>query len=208
MSVLRKEKKGNFTVIDNAIFKDYDLSLKATGLLCKMLSLPDNWEYSVKGLSKITSDGISSITSGLKELTDAGYFRREQRYKDGKFAGYDYIISETKKCDFPFSENPITENTLTENHAQLNTNKSNTEKLNTYSIKGCSSVLAMMTEEEASRLFSIYEDADLLIDVIDEELNLKNKFGEIENAYRYVIGYAENKKWLRSQTQMKSASQG
>ena len=200
MSVLRKEKKGNFTVIDNAIFKDYDLSLKATGLLCKMLSLPDNWEYSVKGLAKLTSDGISSITSGLKELTNAGYFRREQRYKDGKFAGYEYIISETKKCEFPFSENLITENTITENHAQLNTNRLNIEKLNTYPIKGSRSVLALMTEEEASKLFSLYEDADLLIDAIDEELNLKNKFDEIQNAYRYVIGYAESKQWLKSAT--------
>ena len=193
MSVLRKEKKGNFTVIDNAIFKDHTLSLKATGLLCKMLSLPDNWEYSVQGLSKLTSDGISSITSGLKELTNAGYFRREQRYKDGKFAGYEYIISETKKCDFPFTENPITENTLTENHAQLNTNISNTKN-----IKGCSSVLSLMTENEISKLFDIYEDADLLIDAVDEELKLKNKFGDIQNAYRYVIGYAENKQWSRS----------
>lgn len=198
MSVLRKEKKGNFTVIDNAIFKDYSLSLKATGLLCKMLSLPDNWEYSVKGLSKITNDGISSITSGLKELTKAGYFRREQRFKDGKFAGYDYIISETKKCDFPITENLITENTITENQAQLNTNTLKTKALNNK--KCCSSVLAMMTEKEASKLFSIYEDADLLIDTIDEELKLKDKFSEIENAYRYVIGYAENKKWLRSAT--------
>ena len=198
MSVLRKEKKSNFTVIDNAIFKDYGLSLKATGLLCKMLSLPDNWEYSVKGLSKLTSDGISSITSGLKELTEAGYFRREQRYKDGKFAGYDYIISETKKCDFPFSEIPLTENTLTGNQAQLNTNTLKTKELNTKECS-CSSVLAMITEKESSKLFSIYEDADLLIDAVDEELKLKNKFSEIENAYRYVVGYAENKKWLRSQ---------
>ena len=73
----------------------------------------------------------------------------------------------------------------------------NKKELNTK--KCCSSVLAMMTEEEASKLFSIYEDADLLIDAIDEELNIKNKFSEIQNAYRYVIGYAENKKWLRSQ---------
>lgn len=193
MSVLRKEKKGNFTVIDNAIFKDNNLSLKATGLLCKMLSLPDNWEYSVKGLSKLTSDGISSITSGLKELTDAGYFRREQRYKDGKFAGYEYIISETKKGDFPFAENPITENTLTENHTQLNIKESNTKN-----IKGCSSVLSLMTKNEISKLFNIYEDADLLVDAVDEELKLKNKFGDIQNAYRYVIGYAENKQWSRS----------
>lgn len=134
MSVLRKEKKSNFTVIDNAVFKDYNLSLKAKGLLCQMLSLPDDWEYSVKGLQKLTSDRYSAITSGLKELEEAGYFRREQRYENGKFAGYEYIISETKNSDSPCSENTITENTISENHAQLNTKELSTNKLRTKDI--------------------------------------------------------------------------
>ena len=60
------------------------------------------------------------------------------------------------------------------------------------------SVLSLMTSEESEMLFSTYKDADLLIDEIDEELKLKNKFNEIKNAYRYVVGYAENKKWSRS----------
>lgn len=134
MSVLRKEKKSNFTVIDNAVFKDYNLSLKAKGLLCQMLSLPDDWEYSVKGLQKLTSDRYSAITSGLKELEEAGYFRREQRFENGKFAGYEYIISETKNSDSPCSENPITENPISENHAQLNTKELITNKLRTKDI--------------------------------------------------------------------------
>lgn len=134
MSVLRKEKKSNFTVIDNAIFKDRSLSLKATGLLCLMLSLPDGWEYSVKGLQALTTDRYSSITSGLKELEKAGYFRREQRFEKGKFAGYEYIISETKNSDFTFSENPISENTISENHAQLNTKESITKESTTKEI--------------------------------------------------------------------------
>ena len=62
--------------------------------------------------------------------------------------------------------------------------------------RSCSSVLAMMTETECSNIFSMYEDADLLIDEIDNELNFKNKLTEIRNAYRYVIGYATNKGWL------------
>lgn len=134
MSVLRKEKKSNFTVIDNAVFKDYSLSLKAKGLLCQMLSLPDGWEYSVKGLQQLTSDRYSAITSGLKELEKAGYFRREQRFEKGKFAGYEYIISETKNSDFTFSENPISENTISENHAQLNTKELNTKESTTKDI--------------------------------------------------------------------------
>lgn len=122
MAVLRKEKREQFTVIDNAIFKDYELSYKAKGLLCQMLSLPDNWEFSIDGLATLSSDGISAVRSALDELKKAGYFRREQRMKDGKFDGVEYIISETKKYDFPIAENLISENLISENHTQLNTN--------------------------------------------------------------------------------------
>lgn len=197
MQVLRKVKKGNFTVIDNAIFKDRNLSLKAKGLMCLMLSLPDDWNFSIKGLATLSKDGESAVRSTLNELKKEGYFFRKQIRKNGKIARIDYVISEIKNFDFLDVENPQQENLQQENQTQLNTNTLKTKELNTK--KCCSSVLAMMTEEETSKLFSIYEDADLLIDAIDEELNIKNKFSEIQNAYRYVIGYAENKKWLRSQ---------
>ena len=134
MAVLRKEKRDNFTVIDNSIFKNNRLSFKAKGLLCQMLSLPDGWEYSIAGLQTLASDQYAAITSGLRELEDAGYFRREQLYDKGKFAGYEYIISETphiKNSDFTFSENPISENTISENPKQLNTKESNTNKSTT-----------------------------------------------------------------------------
>ena len=57
------------------------------------------------------------------------------------------------------------------------------------------SILSLMTEDEASKLFDLYEDADLLVDAIDEELKLKDKFKEVRNAYRYAVGYATNKGW-------------
>lgn len=131
MAVLRKEKKSNFTIIDNAIFRDYTLSMKAKGLLCQMLSLPDGWEWSVEGLTRLSTDGKSAITSGLEELKNAGYFRREQKFNGNKFDGYEYVISETKMSDFTFTENPSTENPMTENPPQLNTKESNTDLSNT-----------------------------------------------------------------------------
>lgn len=131
MAVLRKEKKSNFTIIDNAIFKDYSLSMKAKGLLCQMLSLPDGWEWSVDGLTRLSTDGKSAISSALDELKRAGYFRREQRYKGNKFDGYEYVVSETKMSDFPFTEIPSTENTMTENPPQLNTKELNTDSSTT-----------------------------------------------------------------------------
>lgn len=131
MAVLRSEKKSNYTVIDNAIFKDYSLSMKAKGLLCQMLSLPDGWDYSIAGLTTLVNDGESAVRSALKELEQAGYFRREQVRENGKIVGIEYIISETKNCDFPLVENPQQGFPQQGNQGQLNTNKSNTNKLKT-----------------------------------------------------------------------------
>lgn len=131
MAILRKQQRNQYTVIDQSIFKDSTLSNKALGILCRMLSLPDGWEFSVGGLASLSTDGESAVRSALKELQESGYLRREQRYKDGKFDGYEYIISETKNCDFPSADFPMTENTMTENQAQSNTNISNTNLSNT-----------------------------------------------------------------------------
>ena len=98
MAVLRKEKKSDFTVIDNAIFRNKDLSLKAKGMLCLLLSLPDNWKFSVEGLAGCSTDGKSAVTSALNELEDAGYFHREQGRNKGNFGDAIYVISEVLKC--------------------------------------------------------------------------------------------------------------
>lgn len=155
MAVLRKQKKGNFTVIDNTVFKDNSLSLKAKGMLCQMLSLPDNWAFTIKGLVKQCKDGKDSVMSALNELEEAGYFRRVQAKSEGKFAGFDYIVSETKIADSPYAENPNTEKPNTEipnaeNPNILNTNPSNTDLSNTDS---------QNTDElyiEFEKLWSIY----------------------------------------------------
>ena len=190
MAVLRKEKRSSYTVIDNEIFKDSSLSFKAKGLLCQMLSLPDDWEYSVSGLAKLTSDKTSAITSGLKELTAAGYFRREQRYKGGKFAGYEYVISETKKRDFTFSENPITENTktentITENQAQLNTKESNTNK----SITNASKKEIYTEFDNLWILYPRKQGKDKALSYYDKARKTGTTYEEVENGIKAYIQY-------------------
>ncbi len=128
MAVLRKEKKSDFTVIDNGIFRDKTLSMKAKGLLCQMLSLPDNWDYSIAGLTTLVNDGESAVRSALKELKEAGYFRREQVRANGKIAKIEYVISEYKNCENLVVENPQQENLKQEKRAQLNTKESNTKE--------------------------------------------------------------------------------
>lgn len=128
MPVLRKNKQSNYTVIDNGIFKDKGLSLKAKGLLCQMLSLPDNWNYSLEGLVTLSSDGISSVRSALKELENHMYFKRRRLYEDGKLAGVEYIVSETPMCENLILENLKQENLILENPPQLSTNTNKVKK--------------------------------------------------------------------------------
>ena len=127
----RQEKLTDYTVIRNAIFKDYTLSAKAVGVACKLLSLPPTWEYSVRGLVTLFSDGEASIRNALTELEEAGYLRREQVRTDGKFSKCVYVISDELVLEKPCVENPHAVNPLAENPPQLNTNKSNTNKSNT-----------------------------------------------------------------------------
>ena len=126
MAKVTVNKDKNFTVISNDIFKDIRISLKAKGLLTTMLSCPDNWNYTIEGLSKITKDGKASIRSALAELEEYGYLERKQLRNDrGVFTDLEYIVYEK-----PLSENRKTDNPISENRTQLNTNILNTDKLN------------------------------------------------------------------------------
>ena len=135
MGRYRRHKKENYTHIDNHVFMDHSLSLKAKGLLTQIYSLPDDWEYSVKGLVTLFSDGKDAVNNALQELIEHGYIVRTQRTNEfGKFDGYEYDIYEEphiSEAESPFTENPSTENPITENLPQLNTNILNTKEQNT-----------------------------------------------------------------------------
>jgi hypothetical protein len=129
----------NFTVMSNHHLRNKDLSLKAKGLLSYMLSLPDDWDYSIGGLAANNKEGRAAVRSALCELEEAGYLiHRQCRSEDGGFAGNQYIVYEVphaKTEDEPLCENCTTdeiipplcdftsaENPLSENRTQLNTN--------------------------------------------------------------------------------------
>lgn len=131
----RRHKKNNFTCIDNNVFMNHSLSMKAKGLLAQIYSLPDDWEYSVNGLASLFSDGKDAVNSALQELINHGYIIRSQRFNEfGKFDGYEYDIYEEPhigEAESTITENPSTGNPITENPPQLNTNISNTKEQNT-----------------------------------------------------------------------------
>lgn len=138
MAVFRIEKNRNYTVMSNYHLRDNSISCKACGLLSKMLALPDDWDYTTRGLAAICKDGLDSIRSALKELERAGYLERRQLRDDhGRMADVEYIIYETPRrsephTDLPYTENPNTvepntvfpdsDNPDPEKPTQLNTN--------------------------------------------------------------------------------------
>lgn len=136
MAVFRIEKTRDYTVMANHHLRNTTLSLKAKGLLSLMLSLPENWDYTTKGLARICKDGVDSICSTIKELEEHGYIIRERiRNGKGQLTTVEYTILEQPKLpspeqgkpkqENPVLDNPILEKPVLENPDQLNTNKSN-----------------------------------------------------------------------------------
>ena len=130
MAILRNASKGKYTVLNNGIFRDENLSAKSLGILAKMLSLPDNWEFSETGLCSIfKKDGRSSIRSGLKELEENGYLVRSRvRDESGKLTSAEWTVSDKPMLGKPMLENPMLENPMLENRTQYNTKEYNTKE--------------------------------------------------------------------------------
>lgn len=105
--VFRTEKNKNYTVMSNYHLRDKNLSLKSKGLLSLMLSLPDDWDYTLEGLSKINKEGIDAIRTAVNELERFGYIHREQlKTSNGQFSEVEYVIYEKPISGFPISVNP------------------------------------------------------------------------------------------------------
>lgn len=104
MAVFRVERNTNYTTMSNYHLRDKNLSLKAKGLLSFCLSLPDTWDYSVAGLTKVCKEGRDCIMSTLTELEQRGYLSRSRhRNEDGTLGAAEYVIYEfpQKKADEP-----------------------------------------------------------------------------------------------------------
>ena len=135
MSVFRVEKSRDYTVMSNHHLRNNDLSLRAKGLLSQILSLPEDWDYTIAGLAKINKEGKDAVRAAVQELEKAGYIERRQKMDpSGKFGGNEYVVYESPRSAAPLSENPTTvfpttekpstEKPLTENPAQINKDKS------------------------------------------------------------------------------------
>ena len=139
MAVFRIERTRDYTVMSNHHLRNGKLSLKAKGLLSMMLSLPEDWNYTTRGLAKICKEGVDAIGGALRELETAGYIVRHQlRDRQGRISDTEYVIYEQpqpKNPDTPQPDtaspdtgNPDMDKPDTEKPAELNIEKSNTQK--------------------------------------------------------------------------------
>ena len=198
MAVFRVEKTRNYTVMSNHHLRDKSLSLKAKGLLSQMLSLPEEWDYTTRGLARICKDGVDSICATVRELEGAGYIVRErERHADGTLGGIEYtILEQPRGMDAPKRENPVQAENAgdapkrafpeqvkpvlgkpeQENPAQLNIEEQSKKELNTDLTKSFPSFLR-------ERKFAQ-----------EDELERRNSYRAqiMTNVdYNYLVGYTE-----------------
>ena len=132
MAVFRIERTRDYTVMSNHHLRDKALSLKSKGLLSMMLSLPEDWNYTTRGLAKICKEGVDAIGGALRELESAGYIVRHQmRDRQGRISDTEYVIYEQPQPKAPDTPQPDTALPDTEKPAELNIEKSKTQKSNT-----------------------------------------------------------------------------
>ena len=135
MAVFRVERNKGYTVMSNHHLRNKELSLKAKGLLSQMLSLPEDWDYTLAGLSHINREQIDAIREAVRELERAGYIvRSRERDAKGRLRGADYVIYEQPqlppKPDLPTLENPTLENPTQENPTLEKPTQENPMQLN------------------------------------------------------------------------------
>ena len=132
MAVFRVERNKGYTVMSNHHLRNKELTLKAKGLLSQMLSLPEDWDYTLAGLSRINREKIDAIREAVRELERAGYIQRSrERDEKGRLRGADYIIYEKPpNLDLPTLENPTLDNPTLEKPMQEKPTLENPTQLN------------------------------------------------------------------------------
>ena len=198
MSVFRVTKNQNYTVMSNYHLRDKNLSLKAKGLLSFMLSLPENWDYSLKGLVQVCKENETAIRNALKELEENNYLERKQIRNEKGLFEYDYYIYEKPRGIEPYIDFPHTDNPYTENQTQINTNQKNTyqqDKLD-ISINYLTKLLITKdfiteTDPELYKYNSFFNDISKensytnCIKVINYVTKQMTKLNNIDNKYGY-----------------------
>lgn len=180
MTIVRVHKTANFTVMSNHHFKERKMSLKAKGLLSLMLSLPDDWNYSISGLVTLSKDGKDSVMSALAELEKFGYLTRERVVNEkGQFAGVEYNIFEE-----PQKEKPIAEKRNEEKQKAEKPPAENREQLNTNQLRYLFNKISIILNTNDSELLELYQQYITVRENMDAPLTEVGLVKLVERAKR------------------------
>ena len=194
MAVCRVEKNKNYTTMSNYHLRDPNLSNKARGLLSTMLSLPDNWDYTTRGLAKICKDGVDGITAQLKELEQYGYLIRNRiRDTSGRIVDMEYIIYERPHSASPDTEKPDMVKPDTglprpETPTQINIDKRSTDETitdlsSTHSILSDETRPSVLAALETKRKETEYRDTDVYREIIKENIGYDYLMSDLPYAH-------------------------
>lgn len=126
MNIVKREKSKNYTTISNVFLRDKALSIKAKGLLAVIMSLPEDWEFTINGICSVLKEGRTAIYSAIQELKDCGYCNVDIcRNEKGLITGNDYTFRESPKLEEQYNEKPHTENLNADNETQRNKEETN-----------------------------------------------------------------------------------
>ena len=203
MAVFRINKNKDYVSMCKFHLKEKNMSLKAKGLLSEMLSLPDDWDYSVTGLTKINVESRNSINSILNELEEFGYLKRSRNYVNGKIANWTYDIYEKplylKNEDI---ENEDIENVDIGFDTQLNNKELNNKELNNKEYKENNKKKkygeyqnVLLTDKEYEHLNKDFANCDDLIKFLDEYIEEKGYKSKSHNLSirRWVVNAVKEK---------------
>lgn len=209
MSVFKIEKTKDYTVMSNYHLRDRNLSYKAKGLLSFMLSLPEDWDYSLAGLCAISKESRDGIRSILKELQEHHYVEIEKVRGDKGYFEYNYLIYEIphfieiqNELNNPDMENPHLDNPNVETTTQINTNIINTNKQIDKDDKTISSFFMpeehnILTLELVNRGFINETDTQIFYydKLFEDLLSDGNSYKDLVQIIHYIIPRVVNRKF-------------
>ena len=182
-----------FARIDNNIFRNKKLSLKARGLLCTMLSLNEDWDYSINGLVAILKESETAVKTSLNELKECGYLEIEKTHNNRGYFSYVYVIHEKPillpEGENPPLDNPPMENPLVENPTQL-TNKIINNQL-------------YISNKKIKKIEQLEEKSDRFFKPTLEEVESYCKEKNYDIDAQHFVDYYESKGWMVGKSKMK-----
>ena len=189
MAVFKIEKNKNYTVMSNYHLRDKNLSYKAKGLLSFMLSLPEDWDYSINGLTSISKEGVKAIKNILKELKNCGYLVIDKKQNEIGQYEYEYLIYE-----YPEYQKGEVDLGEVEKGIQINTNKQNTKKQIDKIDKGATTPFFdadthnKLTVQLINKKYIDYNDTQIsYYDNLFNKLLIDNSYKEIITIINYIV---------------------